>query len=102
MHEDASRMARLPWRIWKLVPVDSVRRVPDVAVVRFFSFSELRNGLAADHPDPAIMDQSVMQSSRAPRHRLVPVDMHPILAVDRVPDVEVIVPLIHITADNPH
>src|SRR5207247_1996455 len=83
-------------------PANSVSRMPDIAVKDFFRLSESGNGLAADHPDFPVVNDSVMQYPRAPGDRLAVVDERPVLAVTRIPHVELIMPLGHVAADDPH
>ena len=83
-------------------PLDAVCRGPDIAVKQRLGRGDLRNRLASQHPDTIVECGGVPEGSRLPGNRPVFVDVRPRLAVGRVPDVEVIMSLIDVAADDPH
>src|SRR5207245_1812812 len=90
------RLARLD-----ALPADAVAGVPDVAMEGLRSRGNTRNRLAAHHPNLVFENERIVQRPRAPRHRAVRVDERPAFAVFRAPDIEMIMPLVHVTADDP-
>src|SRR5687768_14679587 len=99
----ADHAALRPERLFRLDlgPLDAVGRGPDIAVENLVGFGELRHRLAANDPDLAVVDHGVVQGPGAPGHGLVLVDEVPRFAFGRIPDVEVVVPLVHVAADDP-
>src|SRR5262249_22933116 len=84
-----------------LLPLDPVGAGPDIAVQDLGPWRERGNRLPSQDPDLVAEHDRVVQRPRPPRHLLPFVDPLPRLAITRAPDVEVIVALVHIAADDP-
>ena len=86
-------------------PANTVGRVPAVSVKPFLvvrGFREGGHGLSAQDPDLAVQYEGVVQCPWSPGHIPALVDMNPAAAVGRVPDVVLVVTLVHVAADDPH
>ena len=91
---------RCDW--YDFVPFDAVYRRPEITVELLVSTGKRWHGLAANDPNPAVVDNRVVQRTGRPRHILAIVDVLPRLAICRSPDIVLVVALITIATNDPH